>query len=209
VVVANALNAVFLRAIASLPDDTPAKAQIGSKARDEKKITLGFVGRAYSHKNIDVLPGVRRALRERYGVDAAIKVTLNDDEWAAQTQEFRSEIENSGSMSLKDLVEFYRSVDGVVFPSLLECFSVTPLEAMAMGLPLYASDRAFVRDSCGDLPFYFDPLDPVSIADAVGRSLALSGDVLAARLRASRVHVLSLPTATERAKKMIELLFSF
>ncbi|MBW3168694.1 glycosyltransferase [Qipengyuania flava] len=208
VVVPNALNAVFRRAIEGLPDETGAKSELNKRAGETKAITLGYVGRAYSHKNVEVLAGVSKALRGRYGIGATIKVTLNDAEWAAQSDEFRAEIEQVGSMSLDQLVEFYRSLDGVIFPSLLECFSATPLEVMAMGIPLYASDRPFVRDFSADYPFYFDPLDPDDIADAIARSLELPAAELQARLQAARSHVFNLPTATDRARKTVELLHS-
>lgn len=208
VVVPNALNAVFCEAIANTSGAAPTIARASAISAQTNKITLGYVGRAYSHKNVDILPEVRKALRERHGIDATIKVTLNDSEWADQSEEFRKEIENVGSMSLGELVEFYRSLDGIIFPSLLECFSATPLEAMAMGLPLFASNRAFVRDFCEGYPFYFDPLDPESIADAVARSFKLPRDELIARLREGKCHVLSLPTATDRAKKVVDLLNS-
>ncbi|WP_291133842.1 glycosyltransferase [Erythrobacter sp.] len=207
-VVPNALNAVFREAIEKSPYTVPRIAQLNPRVSKTERIKLGYVGRAYSHKNIEILPKVRAALREKYGLIVEIEVTLDDNEWAAQTEDFRREIRNVGSMSLRELVDFYGSLDGVLFPSLLECFSATPLEAMAMGLPLFASNRDFVRDFCEDYPFYFDPLDPESIADAVASSLDLPYDVLQARLEASRAHVLSLPTATDRAKRLMELLRS-
>ena len=56
---------------------------------------------------------------------------------------------------------------GVIFPSLLECFSATPIEAMIMKKPVFASDRLFVRQSCDGFVNYFDPNSPESIAKSI------------------------------------------
>ena len=58
-------------------------------------------------------------------------------------------------------------MDAIIFPSLLECFSATPLEAMAMEKPFFASDREFIRDVCSDYALYFDPEDPISAANVI------------------------------------------
>ncbi len=207
-IVPNALNAVFDDAIRALPDELPERARVGARVPESGRITLGFVGRAYPHKNLTVFPAVRRELKVRYGLEATIKTTLAEKEWAMQSERFKAEVQNVGSLSLQQCVDFYRTLDGVLFPSLLECFSATPLEAMAMGLPLYASDRHFVRDSCAEYPFYFDPHDPASIAVAIHESLALESKTLLGRLRAGREHVFSLPSAADRARRTAEIIFS-
>lgn len=206
-VVSNALNSVFVGAISAEERKAPARAA-GAPHNGVRHLTLGHVGRAYSHKNLSILPAVRQALWERHGVKATIRTTLNEAEWAAQSEEFRSSIENVGALSLQECIPFYQGLDGVIFPSLLESFSAAPLEAMAMRLPLFASDRAFVRDFCDDIPFYFDPLDPVDIAEAIVRCFDLPPEDLAARLDQSVNHVLSQPTAKDRAKRIAELLTS-
>lgn len=207
VVVPNALNSVFLDAIMSDRAKALAK-HAWPPYHSVRHVTLGHVGRAYSHKNLSILPAVRQTLWDRYGVKATIRTTLNEAEWASQSEAFRSSIENVGALSLRECISFYQDLDGVIFPSLLECFSAAPLEAMAMRLPLFASDRAFVRDFCGDIPFYFDPLDPGDIAAAIVRCLDLAPEELAARLDQGVSHVLAQPTAKDRGKRIAELLTS-
>ena len=67
-----------------------------------------------------------------------------------------------------------------------------------MGLPVFASDRDFVRSVCGDVPFYIDPTDPQSSARVVADALARP-DLLAAAIRKGRAHVDHMPSAKERA----------
>lgn len=135
-------------------------------------LRIGFLGRDYPHKNLSILPGVVRALRERHGVEAEFIVTLTEAEWQVRTPEFRAAVTNAGPLDLAQCPSFYAALDAAIFPSLLECFSVMPLEAMAMGLRVYASDRPFVRDTCGPLARYFDPRAPEAAAACIAGGLA-------------------------------------
>ena len=132
---------------------------------------LGVIARNYPHKNLGILPEVRQILQRRYGVSVDFLVTLTDREWAAAGEYFRSCLLNAGSLSLAQTPTFYRMVDGVIFPSLLECFSATPIEALAAGKPIFASDRPFIREFLGDYARYFDPNDAGDIARVVVASL--------------------------------------
>ena len=41
------------------------------------------------------------------------------------------------------------------------------MKAMKMNKPIITSDRTFARTICANAAIYFDPLDPVSIADGI------------------------------------------
>ena len=45
----------------------------------------------------------------------------------------------------------------MVFPSLYEGFGTPPLEAMACGCPVAASERGSLAEVCGDAALLFDP----------------------------------------------------
>tara|TARA_R110001583_G_C5667535_1_gene410370 strand:+ start:3479 stop:4609 length:1131 start_codon:yes stop_codon:yes gene_type:complete len=130
-------------------------------------LKLGYLGRDYSHKNTKILPLIVKELRNKYGVDSRLFVTFTENEWRSCSSEFREFTINVGSLSVSECPTFYQNVDAIVFPSLLECFSATPLEAMVMKKPLFVSDRPFNKDLCGDNAFYFDPLDAQSAASKI------------------------------------------
>lgn len=168
-------------------------------------INLGFLGRNYHHKNTHVFPGIAAELAKHYNIKAKFFVTFTDTEWQECTPEFRQVCVNVGPLSVAQCPSFYKALDAVVFPSLLECFSATPLETMAMEIPLFASDRPFNRDVCGDHAHYFDPLEPATAAHAIANVFAHGGPDPAA-LRAAREHAINFSNPKERAEKYLALL---
>jgi glycosyltransferase involved in cell wall biosynthesis len=165
-------------------------------------LKLGFVGRNYFHKNTKIFPDVHRILKERHGIDARFFVTFDLREWEQCELEFRACSVNVGTLAVAQCPSFYEAMDAVVFPSLLECFSAAPLEAMAMERPLFASDRPFIRDVCGPHAHYFDPMDAESAA------LSIAGwfkDASQNRelLKAARQHAMSFSSAKERAHECL------
>ncbi|MCV2349733.1 glycosyltransferase [Paucibacter sp. Y2R2-4] len=62
--------------------------------------------------------------------------------------------------------------DIFVFASSCENLPVTLLEGMAKALPIACSNRGPMPEVLGDGGEYFDPLDPTSIADSIGRLIA-------------------------------------
>lgn len=168
------------------------------------KLTLGYVTRPYPHKNMGLLPEIARHLFVTHGVEARFAVTLTDREYSSMGPEFTSVTVNHGRLRVDELPMFYRSVDGVVFPSLLEAFSATPLEAMRMGKPLFASDRPFVRSICRDAPYYADPFDPAAWATKIAAAYSDTGSLADAVRRGHQV-VAGLPAAAERTKAYAEL----
>lgn len=195
-VVPNCVAAIYSRPDLWRPVEMPP--------RRAGALRIGFLGRDYPHKNLDILPPLRRALREAHGVEADFIVTLTAAEWQARDADFRAGVLNIGPLDIGQCPSFYRELDAVIFPSLLECFSVTPLEAMVMEKPLIASDRAFVRDVCGEFPVYFDPLSPERAARQIADGLGLLQD--RARIAAARRHGTEIFTPERRARRYLEIM---
>ena len=79
------------------------------------------------------------------------------------------------------LPALYRRATALVFPSLYEGFGAPPLEAMACGCPVAASDRASIPEVCGTAALLFDPDSGESIAEAIAGATA--GEEARERLR--------------------------
>jgi len=171
----------------------------------EKQISIGFVTRDYLHKNIKILPKVAKLLNEQHSLPVKFYLSLNDEEWRNYSQSFGTYGETVGALSVYQCPTFYKKMDAVVFPSLLECFSATPLEALSMRKPLFASERGFVSDVCGEHAFYFDPLDADSIASVIAGYFN-SCQKTAIELEVAREHVVSFSNAQQRAQKYLQII---
>lgn len=176
-----------------------------SFTKNENELSLGIVTRDYPHKNLDILPLVAQQLELNHSLKVHFYTTLNEIEWSLRDGEFKKYVSTVGSLSPDECPSFYEQIDGVVFPSLLECFSATPLEAMVMNKPLFASDRGFVRDICGSHATYFDPLDANSVADHIANYFKSNLD-RTDQLQQARNHALNFSSAKGRAEQYLEII---
>jgi glycosyltransferase involved in cell wall biosynthesis len=76
-------------------------------------------------------------------------------------------VESLGTVSTNALASLYRRAACLVFPSLYEGFGLPPLEAMACGCPVAASNAGAIPEVCGDAAVYFDPTDVDAMASAM------------------------------------------
>lgn len=67
----------------------------------------------------------------------------------------------------EDLLSYLGAADIFIFASGCEAFGITLLEAMAMGLPIAASNRSSIPETLHDGGLYFDPENPLEIATAI------------------------------------------
>jgi glycosyltransferase involved in cell wall biosynthesis len=67
----------------------------------------------------------------------------------------------------EDLPALYTAARALIFPSLHEGFGIPPLEAMACGTPVIASNRPAVPEAVGDAALLIDPMQPQSLLDAL------------------------------------------
>ncbi len=71
-----------------------------------------------------------------------------------------------------DLPDLYRAARVFAFPSLYEGFGLPPLEAMACGVPVVASNASSLPEVMGDAGLLVDPLDVDGLAEALVRAAA-------------------------------------
>ena len=88
----------------------------------------------------------------------------------------------TGYVADGDLSALYSGAAAFVFPSLYEGFGLPPLEAMACGVPVIASNVASLPEAVGDAALLVDPTDVAALAAALTR--LLTSAPLQAELRA-------------------------
>jgi glycosyltransferase involved in cell wall biosynthesis len=147
---------------------------------------LLFIGNIKPHKNL------RRLIRA-FGSDADVVVhdllivgrregfLTGDPGVAGEATRLGSRVRFTGEVDDATLRTYLAHADALVFPSLYEGFGLPPLEAMAAGCPVLASDAGPMPEVCGDAALYFDPRDEAAIAGAIRR--LVDSPALAAELR--------------------------
>lgn len=70
----------------------------------------------------------------------------------------------TGFVDIDDLPVLYGLAHVFAFPSIYEGFGFPPLEAMACGCPVVASNAASIPEICGNAACYVDPFDSEDIA---------------------------------------------
>lgn len=145
------------------------------RKKDDGIVNVFCMAAPYPHKNLTIIPQVAKLLR-RDSIEKRYKFILTLPEEGDEVRKFWAEakknnimdmIENAGRLKLHECPDWYAKSDIVFLPTLLETFSATYPEAMAMGKPIVTTDLDFAHDICGDAAVYYSPLSPQSAADAI------------------------------------------
>ena len=168
-----------LAKIAVVPNTCGAHYRIRETRRDfvhgRRKIRLLCFAAPYPHKRLELIPLVAAELRRRNAdLEFEFLLTLPVDcgvwkkiQCLAVTHHVEKQIVNRGPIPIAEGPDLYDSCDICFLPTVLETFSCTYPEAMAMGLPVVTTDLGFARDVCGPAALYFPPNDVVAAAAAI------------------------------------------
>lgn len=125
------------------------------------------------HKNHDGLLKAIRYLKEVK--KTAINVLLTGHE-VAQGYPLKNKVEEYGLseqvsivgyLPKEELAALYAGAKMVVFPSLFEGFGIPLVEAMTAGCPVVAANVTSLPEIGGEAVEYFDPTQPIAMADAI------------------------------------------
>jgi glycosyltransferase involved in cell wall biosynthesis len=114
------------------------------------------------------------ALLQESGCDARLWLTIDQAELETVLSQIAiprtavSNVEPLGRLTRQDVLTRMTDASALIFPSTAETFGLPMIEARALGKPIIASERDFVRDVCYPAQS-FDPISPRSIARAVLR----------------------------------------
>ena len=78
-------------------------------------------------------------------------------------------IHHLGHVAADQVAPLLRGAQALIFPSLYEGFGLPPLEAMACGCPVAASNTGAVAEVCDDAALLFDATSSSAIAGAIDR----------------------------------------
>jgi glycosyltransferase involved in cell wall biosynthesis len=127
-----------------------------------------FVGARGGYKNFDLLLA---AFARAAGAlsEASLRAVgppfSRDEERRIEALGLAGRVENCGRVDDHHLARLYRHSVALVYPSLYEGFGIPPLEAMACGTAVVASNRSSIPEVVGDAGLLFDPESADELTD--------------------------------------------
>lgn len=140
-----------------------------------------FVGTIEPRKNIPGLLKAFKLLKTKYNIPHQLLVvgakgwkTSRIEKIYNQLSFKDGEVIFPGYVSEEDLVSLYCGADVFVMPSFYEGFGIPPLEAMACGTPVVASDIPIFREILDDAAFFTDSASENHLAETIYKVLTNS-----------------------------------
>jgi len=198
-----------LNAITVVPNTCGAHYLLAQEAKPfpdpQRQINLLCFSADYRHKNLPSLADIASELRQVLpGRSFSIVTTL-----PANSEGLRILLQRAQNLGVGDIFvnigpqpvakgpDIYKRHDILLMPSLLETFSANLPEAMAMGMPIVATDFGFNRNVCHDAAMYYNPQVPRKAAEAVAQLVA-NPTLWTEKITRGKVEFSKLPTPTQR-----------
>ena len=141
------------------------------------KVKIGVIGRNYIHKNLSIIPLVHDFLEKNHSIKPQFYCTLTSTEMNKMSEDFKKKVISLGELNINQCPDFYNNMDIIFFPSNLECFSATPLEALFMNKSIVCSNLPFNKNIIGKFGVYFEPNNPISAAEKIASIIENQIDV--------------------------------
>lgn len=145
------------------------------KERGEQEKRLLFVGRLQETKGLIELIDIFSKLSE---TSSNLSLTIVGDgdimgklKELAKSRGLHKKIIFTGQVPYDKIFEYYFDSTLFIFPSKSETFGIVPLEAMACGLPVVASDIPGLKDSTGGNAVLLPPENVDLWIDTIGKLL--------------------------------------
>jgi glycosyltransferase involved in cell wall biosynthesis len=123
------------------------------------------VGSQQPNKNFAAVAKASDLLQDK-NIRFVIVGATNSDVFQRQTLT-HEEMIFTGYVTDQELRCLYENAVCFVFPSFYEGFGIPPLEAMACGCPVIASNASSIPEACGPAAVYFDPTRPDILSDKI------------------------------------------
>lgn len=190
----NALNAIFNK-----------KEEWQNLPIEKTRLDILCLTANYPHKNLPLIPKLIKEIQKLAPeLNFKVYISLKKEELIFDNQYDRY-VNYLGNVALSQLPSLYQQMDVLLMPSLLETFSTTYLEAMAMKVPIVASDMPFSRDICAEAALYCSPLK----ADEYAEKILLLHKNIGIRdklIQEGEQNLKRFGTSMDRTKKYIEII---
>jgi glycosyltransferase involved in cell wall biosynthesis len=173
--------------------------------RSEEEFRLLTFSAWYLHKNLEIIPLVIEALPPNLRENIRFILTLPDEIFKSKfPKKYQPYIVNVGPVEPAEGPSLYMECDALFLPTLLECFSASYVEAMAMGKPIITSDLGFARAVCKEDALFADPMEPKDIASTI-KILKENKALQKELVKKGFTQLKCFPSAKERADQYLNI----
>ena len=132
---------------------------------------LIYTGNLYPHKNIKVIIEALQKLPDlKLKIICARSVFSQRLETLIKKFRVENQVEFLGYLPDEEFQKIYREALALVHPSLMEGFSLTGLEAMALNCPVISSNTSCLPEIYGEKSvLYFDPYSPDDLVEKINQ----------------------------------------
>lgn len=122
---------------------------------------LIYTGNLYPHKNIEVLLlALKKLPHLKLKIISARNYFTQKISKKINELKLQKQVEILGYIDDHQFIKIYKNALALVHPSLMEGFSLTGLEAMALNCPVISSTSSCLPEIYGNSVLYFDPYSP-------------------------------------------------
>jgi glycosyltransferase involved in cell wall biosynthesis len=202
------------RKLAVIPLGIDLKSKVSPRVGDPSRgLQLIYVGRLEKYKGVHLILEALSLL-----ADKSIKLSIigrgsYEDELRKMTQnlDLGNSVSFQSGVSDKELDCLYRKSDSLILPSLFESFGLTIAEAMSYGKPVISTNVGFMYDLCQTNKMQqalLLPMPPTSEAIADKIRFLLNSPVLAQKIAARNLEILSSVYSWEKVSERIESMYT-
>lgn len=171
-----------------------------------------ILGTIEPRKNHWLLLHLWRGLVERLGEEAPRLVVIGQRGWECENvvdllercERLKGFVIEKPGCPDAELVTYLSHAQALLFPSFTEGYGMPLVEALALGVPVIASDLAVFREVAGEIPEYIDPLDGKRWSESIMEYANPESRFRAAQL--ARIGGFKAPTWAEHFAKVDALL---
>ena len=171
-----------------------------------------ILGTIEPRKNHWLLLHLWRGLVERLGQEAPRLVVIGQRGWEYanvvdlldRSEHLKGFVEEHSICADTELVTYLHHAQALLFPSFAEGYGMPLVEALALGVPVIASDLPVFREVAGEIPEYVDPLDGKRWSELVVEYARPDSQLRIAQLR--RIVDFKVPTWADHFTKVDALL---
>lgn len=187
--------------------NTPDKwLNVSKKVTNASGFKLITISAFYPHKNLAIIPQVIDYINANYpDFEFTFILTFDESKFPKLSEDQKRHLLFLGKVNIEECPPLYQQADALFMPTLLECFTVSYLEAMKMKIPILTSDLPFAYDICQDAALYFEPLNPKSVGESIFK-LAKDENLRHTLIKNGSNQLKRFGTATDRAKSYISIL---